>query len=147
MHLRTLLLSVFASLAIAQINYCAGDKTIVGHCETLTYIDRTTTASGPPSTAECQDACRGVLTDAGDWIVDFRGKPDGYRQNMVGYPCGFSMGRAPGQPKDYNFDMHNQDIVDILDEVSKRFAPLHGGRVAAEGTVRCDGFVGTWYVE
>lgn len=75
------------------------------------------------------------------------GKPDGYRQNMVGYPCGFSIGRAPGQPNDYNFYMHNQDIVDILDEVSKRFAPLHGGRVAAEGTVRCDGFVATWYVD
>lgn len=73
MHLRSLLLSGFASLATAQINYCAGDKSTVGHCETLTYIDRTTTASGPPSTAECQDACRGVLTDAGDWIVDFRG--------------------------------------------------------------------------
>jgi hypothetical protein len=57
------------------------------------------------------------------------------------------MGRAPGQPLNYTFDMHNQDLVDILDEVSKRFAPLHGGRVAAEGLVRCDGFEGAWRIE
>jgi hypothetical protein len=42
--------------------------------------------------------------------------------------------------------MDNQDIVDILDEVSKRFAPLHGGRVAAEGGIRCQGFEAVWYV-
>lgn len=57
------------------------------------------------------------------------------------------MGRASGQPQDYRFDMHNQDIVDILDEVSQRFGPLHGGRVAAEGTIRCQGFEATWAVE
>jgi hypothetical protein len=57
------------------------------------------------------------------------------------------MGRAPGQPQDYQFLMDNQDIVDILDEVSNRFAPLHSGRVAAEGIVRCDGFEATWYVD
>jgi hypothetical protein len=61
--------------------------------------------------------------------------------------CGFSMGRAPGQPQDYEFSMNNQDIVDIYDEVIKRFAPLHGGRVAAEGIVRCGGFEATWYVD
>jgi hypothetical protein len=65
---------------------------------------------------------------------------------MVGYPCGFSIGRAPGQPTNYEFSMDNQDIVDILDEVSKRFAPLHGGKVAAEGIVRCQGYEATWYV-
>jgi hypothetical protein len=65
---------------------------------------------------------------------------------MVGSPCGFSMGRAPGQSMDYQFSMNNQDIVDILDEVVKRFAPLHGDRVAAEGRVRCEGFEGMWYV-
>lgn len=65
---------------------------------------------------------------------------------MVGYPCGFSMGRAPGQPLDYEFSMDNQDIVDIFDEVTKRFAPLHGGKVAAEGLVKCQGFEATWYV-
>jgi hypothetical protein len=43
------------------------------------------------------------------------GKPDSYRQNMVGYPCGFSIRRAPGQPTDYYFSMDNQDIVYILD--------------------------------
>jgi hypothetical protein len=64
------------------------------------------------------------------------GKPDSYRQNIVGYPCGFSIGRAPGQPTDYYFSMDNQDnqdIVDILDKAGRRFAAFHGGRVAAEG--------------
>ncbi|CAO2653101.1 Nn.00g025120.m01.CDS01 [Neocucurbitaria sp. VM-36] len=144
----TILLSgLLATLAAAQIDYCEGNKNTVGHCETLTYIDRTATSSNPPLATECQDTCRGVFGDAGDWGVDFRGKPEGYRQNMLLYPCGFSMGRAPGQPTDYQFSMDNQDIADILDEVSKRFAPLHGGRVAAEGLVRCDGFEATWYVD
>ncbi|KAH7382305.1 hypothetical protein BKA66DRAFT_464208 [Pyrenochaeta sp. MPI-SDFR-AT-0127] len=142
----TALLSL-VTLVTAQINYCAGDKSTVGHCETLSYIDRTATSSNPPLATECQDTCRGVLTDAGDWGVSFRGKPEGYRQNMLLYPCGFSMGRAPGQPLDYDFLVDNQDIVDILDEVSKRFAPLHGGRVAAEGLIRCDGWEATWYVD
>lgn len=57
------------------------------------------------------------------------------------------MGRAPSEPADYEFSMANQDIVDILDEVTKRFAPLHGGRVSAEGLVRCDGFEAMWYVD
>lgn len=65
---------------------------------------------------------------------------------MIGHECGFSIGRAPGQPKDYGFAMNNQDIADIVDEVVKRFAPLHGGKVSAEGTVRCQGFVATWYI-
>lgn len=60
--------------------------------------------------------------------------------------CDFSMGRAPGQPTDYQFPMHNEDIVDIIDEAIRRFAPLHGGRVAAEGIVRCNGFEGTYYI-
>ncbi|KAH7070400.1 hypothetical protein BKA63DRAFT_75955 [Paraphoma chrysanthemicola] len=139
-------LSTLVALAAAQNNACTGSKNTIGYCTTLTYIDRTTTSTDPPSVQDCYDACRGVLTDAGDWGVDLRGKPDSYRQNMVGYPCGFSIGRAPGQPKDYYFSMDNQDIVDILDEVNRRFAPLHGGRAAAEGIVECEGFNATWYV-
>jgi hypothetical protein len=65
---------------------------------------------------------------------------------MVGSPCGFSIGPAPGQPRDISFSMHNQDIVDVLYEVSMRFAPLHGGRVAAEGRIKCEGFEAVWYV-
>jgi hypothetical protein len=61
--------------------------------------------------------------------------------------CGFGIGVAPGQPKAYQFSMSNQDIVNIYDEVVKRFAPLHGGRVAAEGIVKCEGFEATWYVD
>ncbi|KAF1842870.1 uncharacterized protein K460DRAFT_387129 [Cucurbitaria berberidis CBS 394.84] len=138
---------LLATLTAAQLDYCAGNKNTVGHCETLSFIDRTTTASNPPLATECQDTCRGVFGDAGDWGVDFRDKPEGYRQNMLIYPCGFSIGRAPGQPLNYEFSMDNQDIADILDEVTKRFAPLHGGRVAAEGRVKCDGKEATWYVD
>jgi hypothetical protein len=61
--------------------------------------------------------------------------------------CGFSMGRAPGQQSDYQFSMDNQDIVDIYDGVIARFASLHGGRVAAEGLVRCGEYEATWYID
>lgn len=65
---------------------------------------------------------------------------------MVGSPCGFSMGRAPGQPLGYAFLISNQDIVDILGEAVRRFAGVHGGEVSAEGRVRCGDKEGTWYV-
>jgi len=56
-----------------------------------------------------------------------------------------ALGPAPGYPKG-NFLLDNQDIGDIISEVSKRFAPLHGGKVAAEGIVKCQGFYAKWYV-
>jgi hypothetical protein len=43
--------------------------------------------------------------------------------------------------------MDNQDIVDIYDGVIARFASLHGGRVAAEGLVRCGEYEATWYID
>jgi hypothetical protein len=177
MRLASLFLTAFVATTMAQ-DFCVGNKDTIGYCETLSYIDRTLNATDAPSSFDCQDACRGVLSDAGDWLVDFKGTshspasfsqpsntpktpiiyacflssnthlgyPVNYRQNMVGSPCGFSMGRAPGQPLNYSFSMDNQDIVDIFDEVTQRFAPLHGGKVAAEGLIKCQGFEGTWYI-
>jgi hypothetical protein len=74
----SLILSLLSliSLAVAQTpNYCQGDKSIVGYCNTTSYTDKWASVSGPPTLSQCQDACRGVQTDAGDWIVDFTGKP------------------------------------------------------------------------
>jgi hypothetical protein len=65
---------------------------------------------------------------------------------MVGYPCTFSVSRGAGEPKDYSFFMTNQDIIDIIDEVSKRYGSLHGGKVAAQGTMVCQGHQAVWYV-
>lgn len=55
------------------------------------------------------------------------------------------MGPAPGETQG-NFLLDNQDIGDIIGEVSRRFGPLHSGKVAAEGLVRCQGFVAKWYI-
>lgn len=79
-------------------------------------------------------------------IIPWIGTSEGYRQHMVGSPCGFSMGAIPNTTHEFSFFVDNQDIADIVDEVVKRFAPLHGGRVAAEGTVRCDGHEAKWWV-
>lgn len=65
---------------------------------------------------------------------------------MVGYPCAFSVGRGDGEPLNYKFFMHNQDIVDVIDEVNKRYGGLHGGKVAAQGTMVCEGHQAVWYV-
>jgi hypothetical protein len=69
-----------------------------------------------------------------------------YINNMVGYPCGFSVGRGAGEPLNFSFSMHNQDIIDVFDEVNKRFGVLHSGKVAAEGTMVCEGHQVIWYV-
>ncbi|KAH4402551.1 hypothetical protein HBI56_186570 [Parastagonospora nodorum] len=145
MHIPTFSLAVFATLTTAQ-DFCTSNASTPGYCELLSLTDRTLNVTSPPSSSDCQDACRGVLGEAGDWSVDFKGKPPGYIQNMVGSPCGFSMGRAPGQPLEYAFLISNQDIVGILAEVVRRFAGVHGGEVAAEGRVRCGDSEGVWYV-
>lgn len=145
----TLFLGLTTGRPRRQLNYCEGDKATVGYCETLTYIDRTTSAEKPPPTvSECQRTChQGIFGEAGDWIVPFdASQPPEYRQNMLAWPCGFSIARAPDQPANYSFAMHNQDIGDIVDEVLTRFAPLHAGVVAAEGVVQCQGFKARWFV-
>lgn len=77
MHFMALLIPLLATVTYAQmrrqLNYCAGNKATVGYCETLTYIDRTSSITNPPATSECQDACRGLFGDAGDWGVSFIG--------------------------------------------------------------------------
>jgi hypothetical protein len=85
MQILTSLLVLFAAFTAAQLDYCTGNKNTVGYCETLSYIDRTTTSTDPPSSADCQDACRGVLTDAGDWGVDFTGAQFPFASFTVSY--------------------------------------------------------------
>jgi hypothetical protein len=75
MHFTPILITLFSALAAAQTNQCAGNKATIGHCETLSYVDRTSTSTSPPSTADCQNTCRGILSDAGDWSVNFKGSP------------------------------------------------------------------------
>jgi hypothetical protein len=66
---------------------------------------------------------------------------------MTGFPgCGFSMGAIPHTPHEFSFLVDNQDIADIIDEVVGRFSGLHGGKVAVEGKVRCDGYGAMWYM-
>jgi hypothetical protein len=72
MRLTSLFLTAFVATTMAQ-DFCVGNKDTVGYCETLSYIDRTLNATDAPSSSDCQDACRGVLSDAGDWLVDFKG--------------------------------------------------------------------------
>ncbi|KAI0599491.1 hypothetical protein F4775DRAFT_591281 [Biscogniauxia sp. FL1348] len=137
-----------ALTADADADACTGNQADAGYCTTLTYVDRTDATAGAPTTSDCQATCRGVLQDPGDWIVQFAGVPAGGRHQMLGYACGFSVGRGDGEPADLSFSMANQDILDILDEVTRRFGGAHGGgAVAAEGTMECQGHVAKWYVD
>ncbi|CAI6297407.1 unnamed protein product [Periconia digitata] len=154
MHLLTtsfrpfLLLAAILSLlstTLAQ-NQCEGDKSIEGYCTILSMTDVTDKSSKTPTTAQCMNTCRSILSDAGDWIVDFTGHPEGYIDKLSQSSCSFSIGRGAGEGLDYRFHMHNQDIVDIIDDVNRRFGGLHGGNVAAEGTMECEGHQATWFV-
>ncbi|KAF2448407.1 hypothetical protein P171DRAFT_428490 [Karstenula rhodostoma CBS 690.94] len=148
MQLSSFVLALFGLFsAFATANQCTGNKSIAGYCEVLTYEDRTTNNASPPSTSQCESSCKSVLTDAGDWSVSFKGQPAGYVQRMVNSVCSFSVGRGKGEPSDYQFYMDNQDIVDIVDEVNRRFGSKHSGRVSAQGTMKCQGRLATWYVD
>lgn len=135
-------------LIIQRQDACAGDKSTAGYCNTLSYTDRTGTLStSAPSSSDCQQTCRGVLGDAGDWGVDFTDRPAGYRDNLYLGPCEFGISReTDGDNAEFEFSMHNQDIVDVIDEVIKRYAGQHDGRVQAEGTMECSDHVVRWYV-
>ncbi|KAI2605361.1 putative necrosis-inducing factor-domain-containing protein [Hypoxylon fragiforme] len=128
-----------------QNSFCAGDKSVAGFCTALTYTDKTDSAS--PTTSNCEDTCRGILSDAGDWGVDFAGRPAGWRDNMYIGACEFSVSREKdGDASAFAFSMKNQDILDLVDESIDRFAGKHGNKVKAEGTMNCQGHVVRWYV-
>ncbi|XXH02834.1 hypothetical protein Hte_009221 [Hypoxylon texense] len=147
--------SLRALLQPRDVDACAADKS-AGYCTTLTYTDLTGAASSSssssssspiPTQEQCQAACRSVLSDAGDWGVDFHGRPAGYRDEMVLADCGFGVSRqSDADTSQFSFYVHNQDILDVIDESVRRFAGEHGGRVKAEGTMECSGYVVKWYV-
>ncbi|KAI1177777.1 hypothetical protein F4777DRAFT_576593 [Nemania sp. FL0916] len=136
---------MFFHLSYAQ-DYCYGNKSIAGYCTPLTYTDTTSKFTSPPTTGNCQDACRGVITDAGDWSVDFATAGSGIH-GMLLYPCGFGVTRGKDTPANANFLMANQDIIDLYDESINRFGGKHGGKISAEGTMNCSNYLVNWYIQ
>ncbi|KAI1759883.1 putative necrosis-inducing factor-domain-containing protein [Hypoxylon sp. FL1150] len=133
-----------ASALLRPRDACAADPS-AGYCTTLTYNDRT--KSDSPSGDACQNTCRSVLSDAGDWIVDFHGKSAGYHDTMVASTCSFAVSRvSDSDTSQIKFNMHNQDIIDVVGQAVSRFAGKHGGKVSADGTMNCSGNVVKWYV-
>ncbi|KAI6080446.1 hypothetical protein F4821DRAFT_251506 [Hypoxylon rubiginosum] len=148
---------LFSALAIAapptspvslllqpRTDACSADPNI-GYCKTLTYNDRT--VAGAPSGDACQNTCRSVLADAGDWTVDFHGKGAGYLNIMLSSACSFAVSRVSDKDAaQFEFPMHNLDILDVIGGAVGRFAGKHGGNVKADGTMECSGHVVKWYV-
>ncbi|KAF2727926.1 hypothetical protein EJ04DRAFT_593461 [Polyplosphaeria fusca] len=150
MYIFTSALSLLPFLALVGNTYadaCTGNPSDTLDCTILTYTDTTTKISNAPTPGQCDDTCSHIFGDAGDWIVDFRGQPDGYIDHPIGNPCQLRIGRGQGEPKDYYFFMTNQDMANIIGEVEKRFGGLHNGKVAAQGTMECGGHKAVWYVD
>lgn len=131
-------------LPSATAQWCKGQPNTPGYCTPLTWTDLTKADS--PKTGECEDACRGVASDAGDRGANLTGLPAGQRHSVVGYACGFSLGRGPNQPDPLEFDFQNQDILDVYQGAIDRFAAADG-RVAATGTMTCQGKSVQWWVD
>ncbi|KAF1962481.1 hypothetical protein CC80DRAFT_487929 [Byssothecium circinans] len=144
MRLLYLLLTIFTSLALA-VNLCHGDKSIPGHCTILSMHD-TTSNSTKSTVPQCEDTCWYISMDPGEWVVDFTGQSAEYVDKLSQGKCNFFISRGEGEPLDYKFYMENQDIFDIIDEVNLKFGGLHGGKVAGEGTMMCDGHLAKWHV-
>ncbi|OTB04736.1 hypothetical protein M426DRAFT_320599 [Hypoxylon sp. CI-4A] len=137
---------------------CAGDPSTAGYCTPISYTDTTTTTvtttvtnknttASAPSTSDCQQTCRSILGDAGDWGVDFAGQPAGYRDDLYLGACGFGVAReTDADAAGFAFSVHNQDILDVVRGSIDRFAGSHDGRVSAEGTMECQGHVVRWFV-
>ncbi|KAI4960817.1 hypothetical protein J4E86_002442 [Alternaria arbusti] len=74
----SLLAATFTAAQLSpDINYCEGDKSTLGHCDTLTYEDTTLSAANPPTTTECQESCFSIFGDAGEWVVNLEVGMDG----------------------------------------------------------------------
>ncbi|KAK8111729.1 chitinase [Apiospora kogelbergensis] len=145
MHTSAFLSSLLVSLLpAATAQWCKGQPNKPGYCTPQTWTNLTTADS--PKTGECEDACRGVASDAGDWGANLTGVAAGQRRSVVGYACGFSLGRGPNQPDPLEFDFQNQDILDIYQGAIDRFATADG-RVAATGTMVCQGKSLQWWVD
>ncbi|KAI0172697.1 hypothetical protein GGR52DRAFT_545732 [Hypoxylon sp. FL1284] len=131
---------------LPRTDACKADAA-AGYCTTLTWTDRTAGASDAPTTDDCQDTCSRVLSEAGDWGVDFTGKPAGWRDRMVGGTCAFTVSRtSDASASQFSFLMANADILDAVGGAVSRFAGAHGGRVKAGGTMSCGGHVVKFYV-
>ncbi|KAI1391880.1 putative necrosis-inducing factor-domain-containing protein [Hypoxylon trugodes] len=146
--LLTTLAAAAPSWLAQRADSCAGDKSVAGYCTPISYTDVTTSSSSSaPSSSDCQQTCQSILTDAGDWGVDFTGQPAGYRDEMYLGKCGFGIAReTDSDTSQFSFSVNNQDIVDVVGESINRFAGQHGGKVKAEGTMNCSGHVVRWFV-
>ncbi|KAI1455533.1 putative necrosis-inducing factor-domain-containing protein [Annulohypoxylon moriforme] len=139
------LTSALPSLFTRQ-DACAGDKSVAGYCTPLTYND-VTKSDSPVTTTDCLSTCSSILSDAGDWGVDFRGQPAGFVDGMFLSGCKFGIARETDtDTSQFEFNVANQDIVDVIDESIKRFGGSHGGKLSAEGTMNCEGHIVRWLV-
>lgn len=83
-----------------------------------------------------------VSTDAGDFVANFTGRPDSFRDDVVLGKCGFSVARGSNTTELFQLD--NQDILDIYYGSIQRFSEK--GRVSANGTMTCEGQAVKWYM-
>jgi hypothetical protein len=139
----TLLIVSLSSLVRAQ-DYCGVNTGEAPYCTPQTWVAEPINSTAP-TIAECQDACRGVESDAGDWEADLTGSADGERRTVVGYPCQFALGRGPGQADPIQVTYANQDILNIYEGVIQRFGS--SGQTAATGTMICQGKLLRWWID
>lgn len=133
-----LLISLLLPSALSQ--YCRGDPSSEAYCTDLTFINTTTGTS--PTVDLCNDRCAGISWDAGDWIADFRGRDDNYKDTMIIGNCQFGMTR--GNKDTGLFYMHNQDLFNVYWGAITRYGS--GGRVSAKGTMVCQGQAVKWFL-
>ncbi|KAI0384942.1 hypothetical protein F5Y04DRAFT_201943 [Hypomontagnella monticulosa] len=124
------------SLLAPRADSCVGDPHAERYCTPIEYRDKTIDSS--PSASFCEQTCQSVLTDPGDWAVDFNGMPAGYRDALMLGTCIFSVGRATDtDTSGFTVMLSNQDIVGVMGEVIKKFAGKHGGKIRAEVVMQC----------
>ncbi|KAI1111634.1 hypothetical protein F5Y14DRAFT_305613 [Nemania sp. NC0429] len=139
----------FLGLSHAQKNcFLLTEKSFARYCTPLTFKDTTGgSVQGLPTASDCQDACRGVVGDPSDWLIDFSTAADGAQHSMLYYHCGFAISQGKGTPHDAKIWLANQDLIAVYNGTLSRFGGLHGGKISAEGTMECDGLEVNWFIE
>jgi len=102
-------------------------------CGDSSFLDYTTDAS--PAADDCLVIVRNIQI-VGKWDVN------GRRRRLVQWGrCGFWVEPAAARASPW-FNVGNMDIMDLIRDSVGKFAGLHGGMVAAGGTMRYEGMYG-----
>ncbi|PKY01174.1 hypothetical protein P168DRAFT_284707 [Aspergillus campestris IBT 28561] len=100
------------------------------HCNKSTYTNEV--SGGSPKTSDCKTLADNI-SGGGDWTSSGASQ----RELAKHGSCRFGTEEAAGEGS-LNYYVGNEDIIDVINEMIKRFDPEGNGRLGGSGEFHCD---------